>query len=103
VYSLDLNNTPRIISKLLKSSVKNIRHFEHGFSLCKMTGAEFHFIAKLRALFHPGVEFCTAGCSKCFISFGGFFHQSNICLGNKAEKNNCDVGGLIRIQFRFQI
>jgi hypothetical protein len=59
--------------KLVKSSVENITHFEHGPSRCKMAGAGFHFIAKLRAQFHRRVEFRTAECSKCFISFGGIF------------------------------
>jgi hypothetical protein len=64
-----------------------------------MAGAGFHSIANLRAQFDSGVEFRTAECSKCFISFGGFFLHSNISLGDKTEKNDCDVGGLIRIQF----
>jgi hypothetical protein len=59
-----------------------------------MAGAGFHFIAKLRALFHRGVEFCTAECSKCFISFGGFFLNSNIFLGEKTQTNDSAVGGL---------
>jgi hypothetical protein len=58
-----------------------------------MAGAGFHFIAKLRALFDRRVEFRTAECSKCFISFGGFFLNSNIFLGEKTQTNNSDVGG----------
>jgi hypothetical protein len=93
VYSLGLNNAPRISFTLVKSSVKNIRHFEHGASRCKMAGAGFHFIAKLRAPFHGGVEFRTAECSKCFISLGGFFFNSNIFLGEKTQTDDSDVGG----------
>jgi hypothetical protein len=58
-----------------------------------MAGAGFHFIAKLRALFHRGVEFRTAECSKCFISFGGFCLNSNILFGEKTQTNDSDVGG----------
>jgi hypothetical protein len=28
-----------------------------------------------------------------------FFPHSNICFGDKTEKNDRDLGGLIRIQF----
>jgi hypothetical protein len=59
-----------------------------------MAGIGFHCFAKIRALFHCGVEFCTAECSKCFISFGGFFLNSNIFLGEKTQTNDIDVGGL---------
>jgi hypothetical protein len=45
MYSLGLNNTPRISFKL-----KNIRPFKQGASWCKMAGAGFQCIAKLRAL-----------------------------------------------------
>jgi hypothetical protein len=37
-----------------------------------------------------GVEFRTAECSKCSISFGGFFPHSNICFREKTEKNDRD-------------
>jgi hypothetical protein len=50
--------------------------------------------AKIRALFHRGVEFYTVECSKCFISFGGFFLNSNIFLGEKTQTNDSYVGGL---------
>jgi hypothetical protein len=54
VYSLGLNNTPHISFNLVKSSVKNIRHFKQAVSRCKMAGAGFHSIAKLRAqIFNP--------------------------------------------------
>jgi hypothetical protein len=99
VYSLGLNNTLGISFKLVKSRIKNIRRFKQGASRCKIAEAGFHSIAKLRGPFYRGIEFRTAGCSKCFISFGRFFHQSNICLENMAKKNNYDIGGLIRIQF----
>jgi hypothetical protein len=93
VYSLDRNIPPRISFKLVKSRIKNIRRFKQGASRCKMAGTGFHCIAKIRALFHPGVEFRTAECSKCFISFGGFFLNSNIFLGEKTQTNDSDVGG----------
>jgi hypothetical protein len=59
-----------------------------------MAGIGFHCYAKIRALFHRGVEISTAECSKCFISFGGFFLNSNIFLGEKTQTNDSDVGGL---------
>jgi hypothetical protein len=70
LYSLGLNIAPRTCFMLEKSRVKNIRRFKLGASRCKMAGTGFHCFAKIRALFHRGVEFCTAECSKCFISFG---------------------------------
>jgi hypothetical protein len=48
MYSLCLNNTPRISFNIVKSSVKNIRHFKRAVSRYKMAGAGFHSIAKLR-------------------------------------------------------
>jgi hypothetical protein len=59
-----------------------------------MAGIGFHCFAKVRALFHRGVEFRTVECSKCFISLGGFFLNSNIFLGEKTQTNDSDVGGL---------
>jgi hypothetical protein len=50
VFSLGLNNTPRISFKLVKSLFKNIWQFKQGASRCKMAGAGFHSIANLRAL-----------------------------------------------------
>jgi hypothetical protein len=50
MYSLGLNNTPRISFKLVKLRIKNIRPFKQGASRCKMAGAGFQCIAKLRAL-----------------------------------------------------
>jgi hypothetical protein len=50
MYSLGLNNTPRISFKLIKSRIKNIRRFKQGASRCKMAGAGFHCFSKLRAL-----------------------------------------------------
>jgi hypothetical protein len=93
VYSLGRNITPRISFKLVKSRIKNIRRFKQGASRCKMAGTGFHCIAKIRALFHRRVEFRTAEWSKCFISFGGFFLNSNIFLGEKTQTNDSDVGG----------
>jgi hypothetical protein len=58
-----------------------------------MTGIGSHCFAKIRALFHRRVEFRTKECSKCFISFGGFFLNSNIFFGEKTQTNDCDVGG----------
>jgi hypothetical protein len=58
-----------------------------------MAGTGFHCFAKIRALFHRGVEFRTAECSKCFISFGGFFLNSNIFLGEKTQISDSDVAG----------
>jgi hypothetical protein len=49
VFSLGLNNTPSISFKLVKSRIKNIRCFKQEASRCKMAGAGFHSIAKLRA------------------------------------------------------
>jgi hypothetical protein len=92
VYSLGRNNTPRISFKLVKSQINNIRRFKQGTSRCKMAGTGFHCFAKIRALFHCVVEFRTAECSKCFISFCGFFPHSNICFGDKTEKNDRDLG-----------
>jgi hypothetical protein len=59
-----------------------------------MADIGFHCFAKIRALFHRGVEFRTVECSKCFISFGGFFLNSNIFFGEKTQTNDSDVGGL---------
>jgi hypothetical protein len=50
MYSLGLNNKPRISFKLVKSRIKNIRRFKQRASRCKMAGAGFQCIAKLRAL-----------------------------------------------------
>jgi hypothetical protein len=50
MYSLGLNNTPRISFKLGKSRFKNIRRFKQGASRCKMACAGFPCFAKLRAL-----------------------------------------------------
>jgi hypothetical protein len=50
MYSLGLNNTPCISFKLVKSRIKNIWRFKQEASRCKMTGAGFQCIAKLRAL-----------------------------------------------------
>jgi hypothetical protein len=58
-----------------------------------MAGTGFHCFAKIRAQFHPRVEFRTAECSKCFIPFGGFFLNSNIFLGENTQANASDVGG----------
>jgi hypothetical protein len=85
---------PRISFKLIKSPIKNIRLFKQGASRCKMAGIGFHCFAKVRALFHRGVEFCTVECSKCFISFAGFFLNSNIFLGEKTQTNDSEVGRL---------
>jgi hypothetical protein len=85
---------PRISFKPVKSRIKNIRHLKQGASRCKMAGTGFHSFAKIRAPFHCGVEFRTAECSKCFISFGGFFLNSNIFLREKSQTNDSDVGGL---------
>jgi hypothetical protein len=49
MYSLGLNIAPRIRFTLVKSRFKNIRRFKHAVSRCKMVGAGFHSIAKLRA------------------------------------------------------
>jgi hypothetical protein len=49
-YSLGSNNMPSISFKLVKSHIKNIRCFKQGASRCKMAGAEFPCVAKLRAL-----------------------------------------------------
>jgi hypothetical protein len=49
VYSLCLMKAPRISFKLVKSRSKNIWQFKQGASRCKMAGARFHYIAKLRA------------------------------------------------------
>jgi hypothetical protein len=57
-----------------------------------MAGIGFHCFAKVRALFHCGVEFRTAECSKCFISFGGFFLSSNI-FGEKRLKQTIVMSG----------
>jgi hypothetical protein len=54
MYSLGLNNAPRISFKLIKSRVKNMQCFKQPVSQCKMVGAGFHSIAKLRAqIFNP--------------------------------------------------
>jgi hypothetical protein len=45
MYTLGLNNTPRISFKLVKSRIKNIRPFKQGASRCKMVGAGFQCIA----------------------------------------------------------
>jgi hypothetical protein len=50
MHSLGLNNTSRTSFKLVKSRIKNIRPFKQGASRCKMAGAGFQCIAKLRAL-----------------------------------------------------
>jgi hypothetical protein len=93
VYSLGRNITLRISFKLVKSRIKNIRRFKQGASRCKMAGTGFHWFAKIRAPFHRGVEFCTAECSKCFISFGGLFLNSNIFWGEKPQTNDSDDVG----------
>jgi hypothetical protein len=49
VFSLGLNNTLHIGFKLVKSRIKNIQCFKQEASRCKMAGAGFHSIAKLRA------------------------------------------------------
>jgi hypothetical protein len=46
--SFDLNNDPRFSFKLVKLRAKNIWQFKQGASRCKMVGAGFHSIAKLR-------------------------------------------------------
>jgi hypothetical protein len=73
----------RISFKLVKTHIKNIQRFKQGASQCKMVGAGFHFIAKLRGPFYRWVEFRTTGCSKCFISFGGFFSQFKYLFSRK--------------------
>jgi hypothetical protein len=67
----------------VKLQIKKIRRFKQGAFQCKMAGTGFHCFAKIRGLFHRGVEFLTAECSKCFISFSGFFLNSNIFFGRK--------------------
>jgi hypothetical protein len=49
VYSLAINNAPRISFTIEKARVKNIRRFKQGTSRCKMAGAKFHSFAKYRA------------------------------------------------------
>jgi hypothetical protein len=54
MYSLSLTIAPRIRFTLVKSRVKNIRRFNQAVSQCKMAGAGFYSIAKLRAqIFNP--------------------------------------------------
>jgi hypothetical protein len=54
MYSLGLWIAPRFCFTLVKWRVKNIRLFKQVVSPCKMAGAEFHSIAKLRAqMFNP--------------------------------------------------
>jgi hypothetical protein len=54
VYSLGINNAPRISFTLIKSRVKNLRRFKQPVCRCKMACAWFHSIAKLRAqIFNP--------------------------------------------------
>jgi hypothetical protein len=50
VYSLDLNNAPRICFVLLKLRFKCSRLFKQEISRCKIAGAGFHSTAKTRAL-----------------------------------------------------
>jgi hypothetical protein len=54
MFSLGLNNTPRISFKFVKSRIKNIQPFKQGASWCKMAGGGFQCIAKLCAL-TPGI------------------------------------------------
>jgi hypothetical protein len=42
MYSLGLNNTPRISFKLVKSRIKNIRRFKQGAPRSKMMSADCH-------------------------------------------------------------
>jgi hypothetical protein len=54
MYILGLKIAPRICFTLVKSRVKNILRFKQAVSRCKMAGAGFHSIAKLRAqTFNP--------------------------------------------------
>jgi hypothetical protein len=54
MYSLGLNNAPRISFTLIKSRVKNMPRFKQPVSRCKMAGTRFHSIAKFRAqIFNP--------------------------------------------------
>jgi hypothetical protein len=56
MYGLGLNIAPRIRFTLVKSRVKNIQRFKQAVSRCKMAGAGFHSIAKLRTqIFNPGL------------------------------------------------
>jgi hypothetical protein len=87
---------PRINFKLVKPRIKNKRCFKQGAFQCKMAGSGFHVIAKLTGPFYRGVEFCTGGCSKCLYHLADFFLHSNICLGDKTEKQDCDVGAYSR-------
>jgi hypothetical protein len=59
-YSLGLKIAPRIHFTLVKLCVKNIWRFKQAVSRCKIAGAGFHSIAKLRAqIFNPGLAACT--------------------------------------------
>jgi hypothetical protein len=49
VYSLGLNNAPRISFTVIKSHVKNMRSFKQSVSCCKMAWTGFHYIAKFHA------------------------------------------------------
>jgi hypothetical protein len=54
MYSLGLKIAPCIRFTLVKSRFKNIWCFKQAVSRCKMAGAGFHSIAKLRAqMFNP--------------------------------------------------
>jgi hypothetical protein len=47
MYSLGLNNAPRISFTLIKLRVKNMQRFKQPVSRCKIVGIGFHSIAKL--------------------------------------------------------
>jgi hypothetical protein len=52
----NINNAPCISFTVIKSRVKNMRRFKQLVSRCKMAGAVFQSIAKLRAqIFTPGL------------------------------------------------
>jgi hypothetical protein len=66
VYSLGLNNAPPISFTLIKSRVKNMQRFKQPVSRCKMAGAGFHSISKLRAqIFNPVMAVCGVYTADC--------------------------------------
>jgi hypothetical protein len=77
VYSLDLNNSPRIGLTPGKSCIKNLWRNKQGGSWCKMAGAGIQSFAKFRA------QMCTAECQGLktvsrFVAFHGKFKSGNV-------------------------
>jgi hypothetical protein len=82
VYSLDLNNSPR---------VKNLWRNKQGGSRCKMAGGGIQSFAKFRA------QMCTAECQGLktvaqFVAFRGKFKSGTVQLWHSAVKFYQGVG-----------